>query len=65
MFIIHNDLTLSILIDSQQGRKKSGLGTDLGTGYGGTVSGFHTRPLPTDSNPCCPVLSIYLSIFAS
>ena len=35
-------ITLSILIPSQQGRKK--FGTDLGTGYGGTVCGFHTRP---------------------
>ena len=34
-------ITLSILIPSQQGRKNSG--TDLGTGYGGTVCGFHTR----------------------
>ena len=35
-------ITLSLLIPSQLGRKKSG--TELGTGYGGTVCGFHTRP---------------------
>ena len=35
-------ITLSLLIPSQLGRKISG--TDLGTGYGGTVCGFHTRP---------------------
>ena len=36
-------ITLSLLNHSQLGRKNSG--TDLGTGYGGTVCGFHTRPL--------------------
>ena len=36
-------ITLSLLIPSQLGRKNSG--TDLGTGYGGTVCGFHTRPV--------------------
>ena len=36
-------ITLSLLISSQLGRQNSG--TDLGTGYGGTVCGFHTRPL--------------------
>ena len=35
-------ITLSLLIPSQLGRKNSG--TDLGTGYGGAVCGFHTRP---------------------
>ena len=35
-------ITLSLLISSKQGRINSG--TDLGTGYGGTVCGFHTRP---------------------
>ena len=35
-------MTLSLLIPSQLGRKNSG--TDLGTGYGGTVCGFHTLP---------------------
>ena len=35
-------ITLSLLIHSQPGRKNSG--TDLGTGYGGTVCGFHTPP---------------------
>ena len=35
-------ITLSLLIHSQLGRKNSG--TDLGTGYGGMVCGFHTRP---------------------
>ena len=39
-------ITLSILISSKQGRINSG--TDLGTGYGGTVCGFHTRPFE-----CC------------
>ena len=38
-------ITLSLLISSKQGRMNSG--TDLGTGYGGTVCGFHTRPLVT------------------
>ena len=36
-------ISLSFLIPSKQGRINSG--TDLGTGYGGTVCGFHTRPL--------------------
>ena len=36
-------ITLSLLIHSQLSRKNSG--TDLGTGYGGTVCGFHTRPI--------------------
>ena len=36
-------ITLSLLISSKQGRINSG--TDLGTGYGGTVCGFHTRPI--------------------
>ena len=35
-------ITLSPLVPSQHGRKNSG--TDLGTGYGGTVCGFHTQP---------------------
>ena len=43
-------ITLSIVIPSKQGRINSG--TDLGTGYEGTVCGFHTRPesgaLPTE-----------------
>ena len=34
-------ITLSLLIPSKQGRINSGTG--LGTGYGGTVCGFHTR----------------------
>ena len=38
-------ITLSLLISSKQGRINSG--TDLGTGYGGTVCGFHTRPYRT------------------
>ena len=36
-------ILLSILIPSKQGRINSGM--DLGTGYGGTVCGFHTRPV--------------------
>ena len=35
-------IILSRSIPSKQGRINSG--TDLGTGYGGTVCGFHTRP---------------------
>ena len=35
-------ITLGILISSKQGRINSG--TDLGTGFRGSVSGFHTRP---------------------
>ena len=35
-------IILGILIPSKQGRINSG--TDLETGYGGTVCGFHTRP---------------------
>ena len=35
-------ITLSLLIPSKQGRINSG--TDLGTGYGDTVCGLHTRP---------------------
>ena len=41
-------ITFNLFISSQQGRKKSG--TDLGTGYGGTVCGFHTRPGLTASH---------------
>ena len=36
-------ITFNLFIPSQLGRKKSG--TDLGTEYGGTVCGFHTRPV--------------------
>ena len=39
-------ITLSLLIPSKLGRINSG--TDLGTGYGGTVCGFHTRPFFAD-----------------
>ena len=35
-------ITLSLLIPSKQGRINSGM--DLGTGYRGTICGFHTRP---------------------
>ena len=35
-------ITLSLLVLFQQGIKDSG--TDLGTGYGGTVCGLYTRP---------------------
>ena len=35
-------ITLGILIPSKQSRINSG--TDLETGYGGRVCGFHTRP---------------------
>ena len=47
-------ITLSLLIPSQLGRKNSG--TDLGTGYGGTVCGFHTRP--SERQPCYITLTL-------
>ena len=48
MFIIHNVFNMTPIIitfsfNSFQTRQKNS-GTDLGTGYGGTVCGFHTRP---------------------
>ena len=41
-------ITLSLLIPSKQGKINSC--TDLGTGYGGTVCGFHTRPFFKEKN---------------
>ena len=62
-------ITLSLLIPSQLGRKNSG--TDLGTGYGGTVCGFHTRPIATligvvhsnfgSRNSVCRLLRIFIA----
>ena len=53
--------SLSPLFEVQLPRNISG--TDFGTGYGGTVCGFHTRPLNINSININLTVIIYHSCF--